>query len=94
MHVKFHLRVPVVNIGDRQAGRFKPKNVIDCICSAGAISNAINQALSDELKQSVVNLESPYGDGNTSIRIVRTFESIDFSNKSGFLKRGSRRSKA
>jgi UDP-hydrolysing UDP-N-acetyl-D-glucosamine 2-epimerase len=81
-------KLPVVNIGDRQGGRFKPKNVIDCICSEDAISNAIAQALSEPFKQSIVNLTSPYGDGNTSTRIVDTLESIDFSNKSKFLKKG------
>jgi UDP-hydrolysing UDP-N-acetyl-D-glucosamine 2-epimerase len=81
-------KLPVVNIGDRQGGRFKPKNVIDCICSEDAISNAITQALSDVFKQSIINLKSPYGDGNTATRIVDTLESIDFSNKSRFLKKG------
>ena len=81
-------RLPVVNIGDRQGGRFKPKNIIDCICSEEAITKAINQALSNEFKQSVANLESPYGDGNTSMRIVKALESIDLNNKSQFLKKG------
>lgn len=81
-------KLPVVNIGDRQAGRFKPQNIIDCVCSQEAISNAINQALSDEFKQSIGHLESPYGDGDTSIRIVKALESIDFNNKSQYLKKG------
>ena len=82
----FHL--PVVNIGDRQAGRFKPMNVLDCACSQDTILDTINQALSDEFKQSIIRLESPYGDGNTSTRIVKVLESIDFDNKSHFLKKG------
>ena len=63
-------------------------NIIDCICSEDAISKAITQALSDTFKQSIVNLKSPYGDGNTSARIVETLKLIDFSNKSRFLKKG------
>jgi len=81
-------KLPVVNIGDRQAGRFKPSNVIDCICSEGAILKAIDKALSKEFNQSIVHLENPYGDGNTSQRIVKVLESIDFANKSKFLKKG------
>jgi UDP-hydrolysing UDP-N-acetyl-D-glucosamine 2-epimerase len=81
-------KLPVVNIGDRQAGRFKPMNVIDCVCSQDEISNAIKRALSDEFRQSISNLESPYGDGNTSSRIMKVLESIDFDNSSGFIKKG------
>lgn len=81
-------KLPVVNIGDRQAGRFKPVNVIDCECSQQAIIKAINQALSDEFRQSIAHLKSPYGDGNSSTRIVKVLESINFKNKSQFLKKG------
>jgi UDP-hydrolysing UDP-N-acetyl-D-glucosamine 2-epimerase len=81
-------KLPVVNIGDRQAGRFKPMNVIDCACSQDAISNAIKLALSDGFRLSISDLESPYGDGNTSSRIVKILESIDFDNSSGFIKKG------
>ncbi len=39
-------RLPVVNIGDRQQGRVRAKNVIDVACSRAAISQGIMQALS------------------------------------------------
>lgn len=81
-------KLPVVNIGDRQAGRFKPKNVIDCVCSQEAITKAINRALSNKFKQSIVHLESPYGKGNTSTSIVKILAAIEFKNKSQFLKKG------
>ena len=81
-------KLPVVNIGDRQAGRFKPINVIDCRCTEESIIKSINQALSNEFKQSVADLVSPYGDGNTSARIVKVLESIDFSKRLHFLKKG------
>jgi len=81
-------KLPVVNIGDRQAGRFKPINIIDCPCAEESIIQAINQALSDKFKQSIAELDSPYGDGNTSIRIVKILESINFNNRSQFLKKG------
>ena len=81
-------KLPVVNIGNRQAGRFKPANVIDCDCSQEAISRAVNEALSDEFQNYIVDLESPYGDGETSMRIVKILKSIDLNKKSQFLKKG------
>lgn len=81
-------KLPVVNIGDRQGGRFKPKNVIDCTCSKQSIIKAVNQALSEQFKKSIADLKSPYGDGNASMRIVKVIESIDFGKKSLFLKKG------
>jgi UDP-N-acetylglucosamine 2-epimerase len=81
-------KLPVVNIGDRQAGRLKSVNIIDCDCSQEAIVKAVNRALLDEFKQSIAHLKSPYGDGNTSTHIVKILESIDLKNKSQFLKKG------
>ena len=82
----FHL--PVINIGDRQGARFKPKNIIDCICSKKEILLAINECLSDDFRKSIIDLDSPYGNGNSSTKILQIIESIDFNNKSAFLKKG------
>lgn len=81
-------RLPVVNVGDRQAGRFKPINVIDTICSKEYILKAINRALSDEFINSISELDNPYGDGNTAERIVKILKSINFADKSRILKKG------
>ena len=42
-------KLPVVNIGDRQAGRFKSSNIIDCVCSKIAIKKALDKVLSQGL---------------------------------------------
>jgi UDP-hydrolysing UDP-N-acetyl-D-glucosamine 2-epimerase len=81
-------KLPVVNIGDRQAGRYKPKNIIDCACKEISILEAINKASSDEFKQSIADLKSPYGDGHTSARIIEILESFEFDKISQFLKKG------
>ncbi|UZP66753.1 UDP-N-acetylglucosamine 2-epimerase [Desulfovibrio mangrovi] len=70
------LRVPSVNIGDRQKGRLRAASVIDCEASGDAILTAIRKALSMDCS-SVVN---PYGSGNTARLIVESLASIpDFS---------------
>ncbi len=81
-------KLPVVNIGDRQSGRMKPGNVIDCICEKASVSNAIDYALSDEFGGMISKMENPYGDGHASERIINILKSIDFSDKFKLLKKG------
>ena len=63
--------IPTVNIGDRQKGRLKPDSVIDCDAEEELIIQAINRSLAISKDGSLDNLVNPYGDGNTSDRIVQ-----------------------
>jgi UDP-hydrolysing UDP-N-acetyl-D-glucosamine 2-epimerase len=81
-------KLPVVNIGDRQKGRYKPINVIDTDCSKRSILKAINVALSPEFIKSIKDLSNPYGDGNAADRIINVLKSTDLTNKSKLLKKG------
>ncbi len=62
--------VPTVNIGDRQKGRLQAKNIINCKPKKEDIIVAIGKALSDEFRKEVKDTVSPYGDGNTSAKIM------------------------
>lgn len=62
--------VPTVNIGDRQKGRLQAKNIINCEPKKEAITVAIERALSEDFKNEVQDTVSPYGDGNTSSKIM------------------------
>lgn len=70
-------KIPVINIGDRQEGRYKPLNVIDCSCDKVSILNAINKVESDQFQKSLENLINPYGDGNTANKIVDILKTIN-----------------
>ena len=59
---------PVINIGDRQSGRVKSKNIIDA--SISNLSNSIDLALSLNFKDKCQNINNAYGDGNASSIIV------------------------
>jgi GDP/UDP-N,N'-diacetylbacillosamine 2-epimerase (hydrolysing) len=63
-------KIPTVNIGDRQKGRIKAKSIIDCKPEEKEIIKAINKALSQEFQEMIKDIENPYGDGNTSEKIV------------------------
>jgi GDP/UDP-N,N'-diacetylbacillosamine 2-epimerase (hydrolysing) len=69
-------KLPVVNIGDRQRGRVRAANVIDCGAEQPEISKALDQALSGEFRESLRGLVNPYGEGQASSRIVSTLKQI------------------
>jgi len=71
--------IPVVNIGDRQAGRERNGNVVDVAWSAGekGIAEAIGFAISDKtFLRGVAKRKNLYGDGRASQRIVGVLEGI------------------
>lgn len=80
-------RLPVINIGDRQGGRFKPSNVIDIACSKELIIKALDYALSEAFNRSISNIENPYGDGNTARRAAHILKTINLSDKSTLIKK-------
>ena len=80
-------KLPVVNVGDRQGGRIKPRNVIDCDCTKDAILNAVRRALSQDFRDSLSGLKNPYGEGETSQKIIRVLKSVDFRDKSKLIKK-------
>lgn len=63
-------RVPTINIGDRQKGRRQAESVINCQPVEGEVDKAMQFALSAEFRAGLATAKNPYGDGNTSKRIV------------------------
>ncbi|MFC4601582.1 UDP-N-acetylglucosamine 2-epimerase [Cohnella hongkongensis] len=63
------MRIPTVNIGDRQKGRLRAASVIDCEIEAAAIEAAIRRALSDEFRRSFAKEAPPYGSGDSAFRM-------------------------
>jgi len=78
------LRLPVVNIGDRQKGRIKAANVIDVTCSPHDILNGIATACSPSFREKLAGMKNPYDafeEGGTSRRIKDILKDIDISDK-------------
>lgn len=61
---------PTVNIGDRQQGRIESKSVISCMPEKESIIRAINLALSEDFQNQLPDIKNPYGEGNSSIKIL------------------------
>ncbi len=70
-------RLPVVNIGSRQARRLAPPNVISVDATRDAIATAWTKALTDAFRATLENLTNPYGDGHAIARIVDRLKSTD-----------------
>jgi UDP-hydrolysing UDP-N-acetyl-D-glucosamine 2-epimerase len=63
-------RIPVVNIGNRQAGRIMAANILNCENIKEEITKAIKTGLSDSFQKSIEDLKSPYGEGNAAPQIL------------------------
>jgi UDP-hydrolysing UDP-N-acetyl-D-glucosamine 2-epimerase len=62
--------LPVVNVGDRQAGRLRPENVRDVPAEPGPLTEALAWAADEKTRERFRGMENPYGDGFASGRIA------------------------
>lgn len=62
--------LPTVNVGIRQKGRERARNVLDAPSEAAAVLACIAQARSPEFRRSLTGMSNPYGDGHAAERIV------------------------
>ncbi len=69
--------LPVVNIGRRQDGRIRARNVIDVVDDRNSIVAGIRTALSAEFRAGLAGLRNPYGDGRAAERIVEALAQAD-----------------
>jgi UDP-hydrolysing UDP-N-acetyl-D-glucosamine 2-epimerase len=69
-------QLPVINIGTRQRGRIRTRNVIDVGYSRAEISMGIQEAIDPQFRASLNGLVNPYGNGEASSVIVQRLKSI------------------
>ncbi|MGD0096711.1 MAG: UDP-N-acetylglucosamine 2-epimerase [Terracidiphilus sp.] len=68
--------LPVVNVGMRQQGRERARNVIDAPAETAAICAAIAKALMQEFRNSLRGMINPYGDGTAAETIARVLTTV------------------
>jgi UDP-hydrolysing UDP-N-acetyl-D-glucosamine 2-epimerase len=73
------LAVPVVNIGFRQKGRERARNVLDAEPETNAILARIGEGMSDDFRASLAGMTNPYGDGHAAEKIVQVLTSTPLS---------------
>ena len=64
-------KVPAINIGDRQRGRFQSESIINCESDKESICKAIDNVLSERFRIACKATVSPYGDGHAAERIAK-----------------------
>ncbi|MGB9147479.1 MAG: UDP-N-acetylglucosamine 2-epimerase [Acidobacteriaceae bacterium] len=68
--------MPTVNVGLRQRGRERARNVLDAEAETKAILQRIAEARSPEFRASLEGMANPYGDGHAAERIVDVLTSV------------------
>ncbi|MFZ2958327.1 MAG: UDP-N-acetylglucosamine 2-epimerase [Candidatus Ozemobacteraceae bacterium] len=68
--------LPAVNVGIRQAGRFRARNIIDARGEVSEIARAVEKALLPAFRDSLRGLVNPYGDGKSGERAATTLISL------------------
>jgi UDP-N-acetylglucosamine 2-epimerase len=71
--------LPTVNVGLRQQGRERARNIIDAAANVYAILEAIRTANSAEFRNSLRGMANPYGDGFASEKIVQILTTVPLS---------------
>lgn len=71
--------VPTINIGSRQNGRLAADSVFNCLPNKNAIVQAINAACQMKVKLNLVKVDNPYGEGDSSKKIINAIKALDFN---------------
>ncbi|MDC0059877.1 UDP-N-acetylglucosamine 2-epimerase [Pelagibacteraceae bacterium] len=74
------LKVPTINIGDRQQGRLRAKSINNCLPKKKEIIICLRKILGKKSKYSVNYFKSVYGKGGASKKILSILEKTNFNN--------------
>ncbi len=75
------LRLPAVNVGIRQAGRERARNVLDAEPTADSIIAQARRALDPVFRASLEGMTNPYGDGHAAERIAELLTEVPLGEK-------------
>ncbi len=68
--------LPVVNIGLRQFGRERARNVLEAHASADSILAQVEKAWNPDFRAAIGGMQNPYGDGHAAERIVSILTTV------------------
>ncbi|HDC4521356.1 MULTISPECIES: UDP-N-acetylglucosamine 2-epimerase [Enterobacter cloacae complex] len=71
--------VPTINIGSRQNGRLAADSVFNCLPNKNAIVETIKAACQMKVKLNAVKIDNPYGEGDSSKKIINAVKTLDFN---------------
>ena len=68
--------LPVVNVGMRQQGRERARNIIDVPAEEEPILSALRLAVTPEFRHTLAGMANPYGDGTAAQTIARVLAEV------------------
>jgi UDP-hydrolysing UDP-N-acetyl-D-glucosamine 2-epimerase len=68
--------LPTVNIGMRQQGRERARNVLDAAANKESILKAMEIARAEQFRKSLRGMLNPYGEGHASEKIVQVLTTV------------------
>jgi len=72
--------LPVVNVGMRQRGRERARNIIDAAADTAAITAALKRALAPAYRKKLRGMTNPYGSGTASNMIANILATVSLEN--------------
>ncbi len=84
-----NFKKPVINIGNRQKGRIRTKNVIDCDPKNEDIILAVQKGVSAHFNKLIKDMHSPYDKGSAAKKIkdtIKAFRLSDMCRKEFYIK--------
>ena len=75
-----YFKIPTINIGDRQKGRFMHKSVICCDSKYVNINKAVKKATSKSFSNNIKNMQLHFGNGKTAEQIIKVLENVKIDN--------------
>ena len=70
-------KLATINIGNRQKGRVKATSVLDVDVDTKKIFDSIQHIYTSEFKKILENTTNPYGQGNSSQKVLNTLKLVD-----------------
>ena len=71
-------KIPAINVGLRQRGRFAGSNVVFCGPGLEEIGGAVRRVMSEEFQGMMKDIINPYGDGHSAKRAYDIIKRVDF----------------
>jgi UDP-hydrolysing UDP-N-acetyl-D-glucosamine 2-epimerase len=72
--------LPVVNVGMRQQGRERARNILDVPAETPAITAALKRALAPAFRKKLRGMTNPYGDGTAAATIAKVLTTVPLDN--------------
>ena len=73
-------KVATINIGDRQKGRVRAQSTLDVNVCKNEIEQALRTSSSKEFKELLNKIVNPYGQGNSSKKVVEVLKTVELKN--------------